>query len=416
MMPGPKSWLHSIKDKPIITLFIFCLILSIFLGSPRGLIDISKNPVDSIRLTRIILLLVTTFASYLYIFFGAIHHSNGYAIKSFLLYSFLAMFSSAYSAYPLFTLWKGFEVFAFASFGLMLGRYLKSLEDLQDLINIISFFLLFLIISALLNGIIMPNEAFVKLKASNSFSFILHGSFPLLNANTLTQLSGIVALISLNNFLNHYKIIDKLSFFFIYFLATIILLLSHSRTSLLAYFITFMLIILIYNKKKLFIFLTWITSIAIISGLISKIVLPYIYRGQSQTLFLSLSGRTEFWPLVWNKFLQSPLFGYGFYTAQRFTWGVGSVDNTYLEVLIGLGLIGFIVFIVPLVNISILLLKTYFNLNNNKFLWTNFAILFIFLFIRSLTGPSFQVLHIDMLCYVILMVTLYSYSKAMLKV
>jgi O-antigen ligase len=69
-------------------------------------------------------------------------------------------------------------------------------------------------------------------------------------------------------------------------------------------------------------------------------VVEFIYRGQNKIAFLSLSGRTEFWPIVWNEINKSPFVGHGYYAAQRIGLGVSSVDNTYLEGNMGVGIIG----------------------------------------------------------------------------
>jgi O-antigen ligase len=124
-----------------------------------------------------------------------------------------------------------------------------------------------------------------------------------------------------------------------------------------------------------------------------------------------MSGRLEFWPLVWNEFLKSPLLGHGFYTSHRLKWGASSVDNTYIEVLLGLGLLGLFPIVLALLSVFKDLIRTrpskYNAQNNNgfRFLWLQLASLFLILFFRSLTGPSFQIHHINLSIFVIIAVS-----------
>jgi O-antigen ligase len=70
----------------------------------------------------------------------------------------------------------------------------------------------------------------------------------------------------------------------------------------------------------------------------------FFRRGQNEGLFLSFSGRTYWWTYGWNKFLESPLAGYGAYAGGRFaalaniSGSTSSLHNTYLELLLGAGI------------------------------------------------------------------------------
>jgi len=72
---------------------------------------------------------------------------------------------------------------------------------------------------------------------------------------------------------------------------------------------------------------------------------------------ISLSGRTDIWPLVWHKFLAHPFLGYGYsafwlgqngrqsaYIWSILHWPVPHSHNGFLDVLADLGLAGFTLF------------------------------------------------------------------------
>ena len=105
-----------------------------------------------------------------------------------------------------------------------------------------------------------------------------------------------------------------------------------------------------------------VVTVAPIAGLAAvlfgdKLVTLFL-RGQDNALLFSLSGRTTWWELGWAAFLRRPVLGAG--------WGVGSrvavrqfggivmadvstLHNGFLEVLLGVGLVGFAIWACVLV-------------------------------------------------------------------
>jgi O-antigen ligase len=156
--------------------------------------------------------------------------------------------------------------------------------------------------------------------------------------------------------------------------------------------------------------LFWVTTLLALSGMIISYLVPYLMRGQKMAAIGTLSGRMEFWPEVLKKIWDAPILGHGFYASQRVMWNVSTVDNTYLEVILGVGLVGLIGLCIPLLSIIINLWKTRpwktgVSLNSPiRFIWIQMASIFIIVFIRSLTGPSFQILHISLIIFVILII------------
>ena len=74
----------------------------------------------------------------------------------------------------------------------------------------------------------------------------------------------------------------------------------------------------------------------------------YLMRGQTMEDAYTVSGRTEVWDIAIKSFLESPLFGHGYYlmtsTGTMYVWGAQrwqTAHNIYLHVLSGTGLIGF---------------------------------------------------------------------------
>jgi len=90
----------------------------------------------------------------------------------------------------------------------------------------------------------------------------------------------------------------------------------------------------------------------------------YLRRGQSDELVGNLSGRTLWWNATWDVAMKNPWLGAGAYTS-RFTvlakmgdLEPSSVHNTYLETIVGVGIVGLIPLLATLVGAWKILLGT----------------------------------------------------------
>src|SRR5260370_11025996 len=85
-------------------------------------------------------------------------------------------------------------------------------------------------------------------------------------------------------------------------------------------------------------------------------VSSYVMRGQGAADAFTVSGRTEVWDIAIKSFLESPLFGHGYYsmtsTGKMYVWGAErwqTAHNIYLHVLTGTGVIGFFLLVWALI-------------------------------------------------------------------
>ena len=185
---------------------------------------------------------------------------------------------------------------------------------------------------------------------------------------------------------------------------------SNARTSMVALVFAIPVCLYLYRRLRLVTFLGWV-AIAVTIGAfgnalidasgISDVFSHYLRRGQSPELIYSLSGRMDYWQFAWERFSATPLLGQGFYTAHRIDlnsvsgrFRISTVDNTYLEVLLGMGIIG----LFPLVTAIVLLIRRI--IQTLKRLPAGIELrdgqkemvgVFIVALIRSMTGPTFQV-------------------------
>jgi len=131
-------------------------------------------------------------------------------------------------------------------------------------------------------------------------------------------------------------------------------------------------------------------------------------------VFVSLSGRTYLWSRVLEHIAESPITGYGYYASLRTLIGSSTVDNTYLEVALGTGAIGLVLFCFPIIITILGIVRSRPSASDSNLyrqIWMQCSCLLILLFVRSLTGPSFAVLHPNLTMFMVLIVSVPALSR-----
>jgi len=121
-------------------------------------------------------------------------------------------------------------------------------------------------------------------------------------------------------------------------------------------------------------------------------VSQYLLRGGSSAQLLSLNGRTELWRGVIRLVMKRPLLGYGFVSARKVlpnmvSWDAGEAHDTYLELLLGLGIIGEMLALIPLTRTLFGTIQS----DSHSAEWVNGLILgtMIFLMINGIANTGF---------------------------
>jgi O-antigen ligase len=413
LLPGPRDWMMSMRRRPFAALLIIASIAAVFMGSQRGAAALE---LDTIRTLRILVLCGLAAAGCIASLIARRRSRSGGSLIWMACYACLAMGSAVYSIEPLLSFYKGWEVAAYVVFGVYIGSTLHTLRDIEDTVNIMLFVMWYLVVSALVGAVIAPSDAFAKKLSEESMAFTLRGVFPAINPNTLTQVSGtMVGCLLCWLFLS--KTTKRLVFIAVLIVALTCMVLAHSRTSWVALLIASCVVFVSFKKTWLGLFVLTLAGGFAAFTAMNDYIFSYAMRGNNPETFTSLSGRTYFWSLVISKVWQSPVFGYGFYSSQKLMFGTSTVDNTYLEVLLGLGVVGLIVFCVAIIAVLIKLWRSRPILTASKqsrahrFAWTQLTVILIFLLVRSLTGPTFQVLHVDLALFVLVTVCASALSR-----
>jgi len=413
-----KEWRKSFARKSSVGLVISILFFTLYItgGQTSGL---NAATIDTPRIIKMIILLsLLSFSGYA-LLTSSTNIRFGSGMLPYLLYIIFAFMSFYYSSNALLSLWKATEILTILMCFLWIKGKLKSLDNVIDIINIIWLILLYITLSAVLGGIIEPDLSYVRQTyGTGIFASEFWGVFPRINPNSLSQIGALTAISGFISFITLKDMKAKTPSIIIFLLGFGVLLIAHSRTSLLAMFVCIFMILL-YSKKKIIALSILIPSVTILIVFGAQtIISDYVLRGQSTEVFSSLSGRTEFWPLVWSAFLESPIVGHGYYAGHRelqldkYSIVASSVDNTYLEVLVNLGVVGLALF---LFSVFLLLHSLYkYRLGNTpknthknwNIIWLSITSIFIMIFIRSMTGPSFQNLHMNLILYMLVTISI----------
>lgn len=409
-----QRWRQAVLRRKRAAFLVFLAMGSLFIGStePGGVASASP---DIGRILRAIVLGFIFVASVAGILANpSILMRGGQASHWMLIYSFLAMLSATYSISPVVSLWKGFEVFVFVTLGIYLTKYFTAIEDIQWGIDLVAMAMLYFSASVMFSVILAPSLALPRSQAMSGGSIVsgAQSIMPAIYPNSVTQFAALLVSITLSQVLTSSEK-GKASLIAILCLGSVVLILGHSRTSIFAALISCG-VILVMGRYFVAAILTGLTVFwGMLIGAVD-VLTTYILRGQTEQAFYGMTGRTYYWGKVWDVVLQAPLWGHGFY-AQRIILDVFSVDNTYLQILVGLGFVGFLVILVPL---SIVACKLYSGRprvhasSQARSVWLQLASIYVIVMMRSITGPTFQDYNINLVLLMLMIAMVTAFAPA----
>lgn len=404
-----KTWWRTLSQRRALAFLIIMAVTATFIGSGGGGLQAVSGLPGGARIARLIVIMLLFFLSAGVIVNNISRFAKAGAPMHWMLgYSVLCMFSATYSISPVISLWKGFEVFTLLLTSVALSTKMRTMADIKSTLSILSLLLFFFVVTLYVGVALFPGEAFSKLELSTAI--VVRGLGPKMNANTATQVSALLAMMAFPIAL-YTKNMKSKPIWVVFGIGLGAMLLGHSRTSVFAFSFA-VIAVLFFSGRKLITML--VVTVGAVSVLLLEAVLEYIYRGQNEAVFTSLTGRTLFWERAFVYIKQSPIVGHGFYAAQRELMGTSTVDSTYVDILIGLGVVGLVIFTIPVVLAGLKLLKTRpreSDADESKIIWMQLLSIYILLVVRSLTAPSFQVLHPSLVFFSIFLVALYAYAR-----
>ena len=334
--------------------------------------SITENPLDFAAVFRIGLVgIVGLVLLVFFVFHRRFKYTQAFGglVGLLTIYSLICIFSTLWSVYPAFTLYKSTEYLI----GVMLiGAILYSFKSDTDFKNLFDWMWLLIGLVALsvwMSVLLWPDEAIIR--GVGLLGVQIKGLFPKVSANGVGDIGAILSIIS---FVRIYftKGLSRQFYFALFIVGLTMLIISQSRSPLAGFILAVFVTLFLSGKAK------WLTTLGISVILLLSFttlgdyLLQFFLRGQSQELFLSLSGRVYYWTEALTFVKENPFTGYGAYAAGRFLVAkefsstLSSLHGTWPEVLIGVGFLGllpligavvgtwFFLFKKPLGNYSIL--------------------------------------------------------------
>lgn len=415
-----RGWMTDLLSQRF--MMIFVLPISILLGWPIDNLEAFRlgGELGWQRVARIVLFVALFLLTIVVVIARrrvVIPRSGVFA--AFALYVALAAASSLYSREPLQSLWKAFELVVALLFAIeIFARHAHRPDRIASLANGLLYFAFALCVMSIVGGIMAPDLAWQDFGYAGLGSRSMNGVVPSVNANTLGQLGGIVALVGIFRLLASR---ESRSFgdWLPPVIGTTAMVLAYSRTSMVAFGLYLVFLIVALRRGRILFLVASVLLLA--STSFQDFFLAYFARGQSTEQLTGLTGRTYYWMLAIDMWRRSPWFGHGFFVGHKYV-DVGddrvmaTVDSTYVETLVNLGIVGFVSISVFAIAVSWkswqVLIKC--RATQRRDLLPTATVLFIFvgfIVIRSLTASSFQVLHYNLLFVMVAMGALHALDR-----
>lgn len=199
-----------------------------------------------------------------------------------------------------------------------------------------------------------------------SDSLRISGTFMDLGANEMGAFSVMMALVCIGCIITCWTM-KKWRYIFIVCLicALVGLLYSYSRGGYLAFLVGFMVIFFAYKESKKLVMPILLIAVVFLFNLPPSIEERFssIQPEQGHERDESAESRFVFWDLAFANFYKSPLFGYGYHTAQDPRLNPYQMDthNYFVKMLLERGLLGFITFVI--------LLRVFWNTTKRNLRW-----------------------------------------------
>ena len=265
------------------------------------------------------------------------------------LYAVICLLSAVWSLSPIVTLGKAVELSAaVATVAFAVNRPAgdKALGQLFDVT--LAFGAIILVVAA--SGYVMGLSGFYV----RNRSLIDQLDTWFVSANGIGYVSALTATIALDRLFGRPKSWRLSAALYALSLTTAIL--AQGRTGLLAFVLGSLLVLAIHRRFTL-LFAT--CGVMLLLGIaFSGTLEAYLSRGEDVDSLQTMSGRTVMWQAAWRSILDQPWIGLGYGVGGRslfltvlagFGTSMSTLHNGFLEVLTGVGLLGFMPWIASLV-------------------------------------------------------------------
>jgi O-antigen ligase len=279
-----------------------------------------------------------------------------------MLYACISLASTLWSVYPAWTAYKSLEYMVDVGLLAVVLSTVSSVEAYKSFFDWTLGLYGFLLATVWLGILAWPGTAL--LHGVGLLGVQLYGAVPAVHANSVGELGATLGIVALSRLL--LKSPDK-AFRTLYWvllavgLATVVL--AQTRSAVLGFLFGAVLVLYFSRRRNPFGF--FIVSVALLLSLGSprSLIGEYLQRDQAPREVQTLSGRVDWWTYGWQVFLNHPLAGTGAYTARFAVLAelgqsdTATMHSTYLEIIVGLGILGLVPLLVAFAGTWLFLIR-----------------------------------------------------------
>jgi O-antigen ligase len=262
-------------------------------------------------------------------------------------YALLALASTLWSVYPLWTLYRSVEYLIDVALIAAIFSFIRTTEQWKALFDWTWVFMGGLIATVWLGMIAWPDRAINR--GVGFLGIQIEGVIPTISSNGVGEVSTLLAIIALTRLL--FPTREKGFYLGVLFLSIVTLIFSQSRGPFGGLIVALAVVLVATGKFKAVVIPVILIVPLLFLTVLGRFIWLFFLRGQTPEQLITLTGRVWLWKLCWKLFLERPWLGHGAYAANRFllskapVYGgtiISGADNTFIEVLTGIGVIGLI--------------------------------------------------------------------------
>jgi O-antigen ligase len=330
------SWWHGLWA------LLFC---SDFVFRVRDVQSIQDNPLDAWALYRVGLVGLVGFV----LLWRLLTHRGEWLQSLFTglllvmaAFPLAGLISTGWSVYPSWTLYKSVELLIDISVCAAAVAAAGSPDGLKSLFDWTWFLFALIQCTVWVGALVAPARALQP--ATGMLHVQLAGVMPDLSSNGVGHIAALLAVVALSRLLRRE---GTLLYGLLFASSVATMLLSQTRSALLGFAVGALLVLLLSGRVLIVFSAAVAAVIVLLATSAGPTFIEYFRRGQNAEMFDSLSGRMDWWSFAWQRFMERPFTGFGAFAGGRFAalaemgdQTTSSVHNTYLEAILGLGVMG----------------------------------------------------------------------------
>jgi O-antigen ligase len=262
------------------------------------------------------------------------------------IYAVTCAVSTIWSVFPTWTLYKSLEYFIDVALIAAVVSSVGSADEYSSFVDWVWVMYGLLLCSVWAGAALAPALAFLPNRGI--FGFELQGVMPQLSTNGVGEIAALLGVVSFSRLILRPHADGNASWYSLLLIVSVsTLILAQTRSATIGFLFGVFLAALYRNARVAMLGLAACVVVALLSQAATQVVQTYMMRGQDAELFNSLSGRMTWWQTAWPKIQEKPWLGYGAYAGGRFVvlsqlgdLSTSSIHNSYIEVVLGTGLIG----------------------------------------------------------------------------